>query len=175
MRLRAHAPAHFVAVEVWHADIEQDDVRTEIGSRRARKTATSSAALLERLAPIGTVERINSATAGTSIPRSRSARHVITENARVLAAAEGVSAERFGALMNASHASLRDDFEVSVEALDVLVEILQAHADVHGARLTGAGFGGACVALARAGTAADVKAAALREFATRGYRGAALV
>jgi galactokinase len=115
------------------------------------------------------------AAASLPAPLDRRARHVITENARVLAAAEGLSAERFGALMNASHASLRDDFEVSVEALDVLVEILQAHADVHGARLTGAGFGGACVALARAGTAADVKADALREFATRGYRGAALV
>jgi galactokinase len=108
-------------------------------------------------------------------PLDRRARHVITENARVLEAAAGVSAERFGALMNDSHASLRDDFEVSVPALDVLVDILQAHSDVHGARLTGAGFGGACVALVRVGSAAGVKTDALRDFAARGYRGAALV
>jgi galactokinase len=49
------------------------------------------------------------------------------------------------------------------------------HADVHGARLTGAGFGGACVALTRAGAGATVKSDALREFAARGYRGVALV
>jgi galactokinase len=108
-------------------------------------------------------------------PLDRRARHVITENARVLAAAEGVSAERFGALMNESHASLRDDFEVSIDALDALVDVLQAHSDVHGARLTGSGFGGACVALVKAGAGARVKADALREFATRGYRGVALV
>ena len=49
--------------------------------------------------------------------------------------------------MNASHASLRDDYEVSTPELDRLVALLQAHPDVYGARLTGAGFGGACVAL----------------------------
>ena len=49
--------------------------------------------------------------------------------------------------LNASHASLRDDFEVSVPGLDRLVALLQAHPAVYGARLTGAGFGGACVAL----------------------------
>jgi galactokinase len=108
-------------------------------------------------------------------PLDRRARHVITENARVLSAAAGVAPERFGQLMNESHASLRDDFEVSIEALDTLVAVLQSHADVYGARLTGAGFGGACVALARAGSAAAVKQATLREYATRGHHGTALV
>ena len=80
--------------------------------------------------------------------RSR-ARHVVTENARVLRAVECSDPTQFGALMNASHASLRDDFDVSVPALDRLVALLQADPDVYGARLTGAGFGGACVALCR--------------------------
>jgi hypothetical protein len=83
-------------------------------------------------------------------PLDRRARHVVTENRRVLMAAHR-SAPEFGQLMNASHASLRDDFEVSVPPLDVLVQCLQEHRQVFGARLTGAGFGGACVALVRSG------------------------
>lgn len=58
-------------------------------------------------------------------PLRRRARHVITENHRVLRVLEGVSADTFGELMNASHASLRDDYEVSVPALDTLVHLLQ--------------------------------------------------
>lgn len=108
-------------------------------------------------------------------PLDRRARHVVTENARVLAAAAGVDAATFGELMSASHASLRDDFEVSVPALDALAECLTADSAVHGARLTGAGFGGACVALVRAGSAATVKAAALARFASLGFRGEALL
>ncbi|MDB5961731.1 MAG: galK [Massilia sp.] len=84
-------------------------------------------------------------------PLRQRARHVVSENARVLAAAEGVDAARFGALMNASHYSLRDDYEVSIGALDELTELLRAQPGVFGARLTGAGFGGACVALCRRG------------------------
>lgn len=87
------------------------------------------------------------------VPLSQRARHVITENARVLAASENVDAATFGKLMNASHGSLRDDYEVSVVALDQLVELLQMDSAVYGARLTGAGFGGACVALCHTGMA----------------------
>jgi galactokinase len=80
----------------------------------------------------------------------RRARHVITENARVGAFAEALAARDLaaaGQLMVESHASLRDDFEVSTPALDALVERLIATPGVHGARLTGAGFGGCVVAL----------------------------
>jgi galactokinase len=87
------------------------------------------------------------------------ARHVVTENARVLAAvADGVDGPTFGKLMNASHASLRDDYEVSVTALDILCDMLRAEPGVYGARLTGAGFGGACVALCEQGRAASIAA-----------------
>ena len=89
-------------------------------------------------------------------PLALRARHVITENARVLEAARGVDAATFGRLMNDSHGSLRDDYEVSVVALDQLVELLQRDSAVYGARLTGAGFGGACVALCHQGMAATV-------------------
>ena len=60
---------------------------------------------------------------------------------------QGISVSRFGELMNASHISLRDDYEVSVPPLDQLVAMLQETPSVFGARLTGAGFGGASVAL----------------------------
>lgn len=108
-------------------------------------------------------------------PLQRRARHVITENNRVLEARQGVSAERFGALMNASHASLRDDYEVSVPGVDRLVSLLQNQPGVFGARLTGAGFGGACVALVAEGKAAAIAGAVLEQYRNTGYQGQLLV
>lgn len=105
----------------------------------------------------------------------RRARHVVSENARVLEAAANASADRFGKLMNASHASLRDDYEVSIPALDRLVEILQAQPAVYGARLTGAGFGGACVALVRPEASSATIEAVLAEYARAGFNGTRLV
>lgn len=105
----------------------------------------------------------------------RRARHVFTENARVLHAAEGLTAPEFGTLLNQSHASLRDDYEVSVPALDRVVRLLQAQSDVHGARLTGAGFGGACVALCGAGQGHRVATAVLEAYACEGGQGRLLV
>lgn len=86
----------------------------------------------------------------------RRARHVVTENARVLAMAEALAGgdlRAAGRLMVESHASLRDDFEVSTPVLDRLVEDVLALPGVHGARMTGAGFGGFVVALVDAGAA----------------------
>jgi galactokinase len=83
----------------------------------------------------------------------RRARHVVTENQRVLdatAALRSGEVERFGQLMCSSHASLRDDYEVSGPELDALVEIAVKTGGVYGARLTGAGFGGCAVALVAA-------------------------
>ena len=106
--------------------------------------------------------------------RSR-ARHVVTENARVLRAVTCSDPFQFGALMNASHTSLRDDFAVSVPALDRLVALLQSNSDVYGARLTGAGFGGACVALCRRSELARIGARVLDTYAREGFNGAVLV
>ncbi len=87
-----------------------------------------------------------------SLPQSllRRARHVITEQGRVDRAVEalrGNEMNELGTLMNGSHASLRDDFEVSTPELDRLVELAQVHAGTLGSRLTGAGFGGCTVNL----------------------------
>lgn len=78
-------------------------------------------------------------------------RHVLTENARTLEAAEALSKgdlKRMGELMAASHASMRDDFEITVPPIDTLVEIVKAEiGERGGVRMTGGGFGGCVVAL----------------------------
>jgi galactokinase len=102
-------------------------------------------------------------------PLARRARHVVTENARVLEAVRALrraDAPELGRLFFASHASMRDDYEVSIPEIDLLVELGRADPEVHGARLTGGGFGGSVVFLTRAGAA---PAAAAR--IARGYTG----
>ena len=82
----------------------------------------------------------------------RRARHIVTENARVLAAFEAMQQGDFkslGELFNASHSSLRDDFEVTNDALNQIVECAQEQPSCYGARMTGAGFGGCAVALVK--------------------------
>jgi galactokinase len=80
------------------------------------------------------------------------ARHVVTENERVLQSVRALKSgeiEEFGRLMDASHVSLRDDFQVSCRELDVMVEAAQSVPGVYGARMTGAGFGGCTVSLVK--------------------------
>lgn len=80
-------------------------------------------------------------------------RHVITENQRVLAGVEALRAgdvERFGELMNAAHASMRDNYEASCPEVDALVEMARRRPGVLGARITGSGWGGGVVVLVRA-------------------------
>jgi galactokinase len=82
---------------------------------------------------------------------ARRVRHVVSENARVARAADALrtgDARGFGRLMNESHASLRDPFDVSCEELDEIVSIAQGIDGVYGARLTGGGFGGCVIVMA---------------------------
>jgi galactokinase len=98
----------------------------------------------------------------------RRARHVVTENQRTREAVKVLEAgdiERFGELMNASHVSLRDDYEVSSKELDTLVELAWKQPGTLGARMTGAGFGGCTVNLVRADAAG-----AFAEAVSKGYR-----
>jgi galactokinase len=88
----------------------------------------------------------------------RRAMHVITENDRTERAANAMrqgDAATLGRLMNESHRSLRDDYEVSSDALNAMVECASAHPACFGARMTGAGFGGCAMALIRAEAADD--------------------
>ena len=83
-------------------------------------------------------------------PLNRRARHVVTEDARVLEAVDALKSadlKKFGTLLTASHASLRDDFEVSLAEIDWLVDAALKDPHVLGARLTGGGFGGCVLVL----------------------------
>ncbi|MGH8501462.1 MAG: galactokinase [Gammaproteobacteria bacterium] len=105
---------------------------------------------------------------GLPEPIRRRCRHVITENARTLAAASALGAadlEAMGQLMYRSHDSLRDDYEVSCAELDLLVEIAKSVNGVFGARMTGGGFGGCTVNLV-----SDDALAQFQEMVPREYR-----
>ena len=105
-------------------------------------------------------------------------RHVVTENARVLEFVDAFERDDLaaaGALLLAGHASLRDDYEVSIAEIDLLVE-LACDAGAYGARLLGGGFGGSIIALADAGRAEEIAAAVSDAYRERtGNAGSSLV
>lgn len=84
--------------------------------------------------------------------RQKRAKHAVYENQRTIRAVEALKnndVELFGKLMNASHQSLRDDYEVSCEEIDILVDLAQAMPGVLGSRITGGGFGGCTVSIVK--------------------------
>jgi len=98
------------------------------------------------------------------------ARHVVTENERVLSAVKSLKAGdivQFGRLMYESHASLRDDYEVSCAELDILVELATRQQGTIGARMTGAGFGGCTVNLVPAEAVAGFQSAVAEKYQAR--------
>jgi galactokinase len=149
------------------------------GDYRTRRAECERAAELLgvpqlRDAEIGDLERI----AALPEPLNRRARHVVTEDARVLdtvAALRRGDLAAVGTLFSASHASMRDDFEVSVAEVDGLVSIADGIPGIHGARLTGGGFGGSIVALADRESARTAAAAIASEYARRAHRTAAIL
>jgi galactokinase len=139
----------------------------EEAARRLGVAALRDATLddVERLAP-------------QSATLARRVRHVVTENERVrafVAALQGDDRAQCGALIDASHASLREDFDVSIEELDVLADSLRSQRGVHGARLVGAGFGGSVLALVDADRAADAARSAAERYRSRTGRGGRVV
>jgi galactokinase len=101
----------------------------------------------------------------------RRVRHIVTENERVLETVEKLRREgptTIGALLNASHVSMRDDFEISIDELDTAVDVAIRHGAV-GARMTGGGFGGAAIALAPIAKVSEITLAVLAEFELLGY------
>jgi galactokinase len=102
----------------------------------------------------------------------RRVRHVVTENTRTMTVAAmlrgGTDPRSTGPMLSASHRSLRDDYEVSAEQVDVAVEVaLQAGA--YGARITGGGFGGSAIALIDTGRADEIMAAVAAQYRARGF------
>jgi galactokinase len=102
----------------------------------------------------------------------RRVRHVVTENQRVLDTVEALRTKgptAIGELLDASHASMRDDFEISVPELDLAVEIAQANGAI-GARMTGGGFGGAAIALAASADISRIQVAIDGAFAEHAFQ-----
>lgn len=101
----------------------------------------------------------------------RRVRHVVMENDRVLQTVELLARQgpgAIGALLDASHVSMRDDFEISCPELDLAVDVSRSHGAI-GARMTGGGFGGAAIALTPVAVEAEVRAAVVSAFADAGY------
>jgi galactokinase len=145
-----------VEVLVLHSGVARRLVGSDYAQRRAACEAVA--------ARIG-VPALRDATL-QQVADDPIARHVVSENARVLAFTEALrrdDVDALGPLMLASHASLRDDFRVSTPEVDVLVELCMRHG-AFGARITGGGFGGCVVALFAAGTAAPNAAAIVERY-----------
>jgi galactokinase len=156
------------ALVVINSGVSHNHASGDYRTRRAeceRAAAALGVPQLRDLAPAD-LPRI----AALPEPIARRARHVVTEDQRVLdsvAAMKAGDLRRLGDLFAASHASQRDDFEVSVPAIDLLVDLASAETGVFGARLTGGGFGGSIVALAAEGAAHTIGERVARAYAAR--------
>lgn len=136
--------------------VDSGERRSLAGSAYAERRAACERAA-EVVGPLREASLADLAAIGDDVVRRR-ARHVLTENARTLACVDALRSGDLaaaGQLVDESHESLRDDFEVSTPALDALVERLRATPGVYGARLTGAGFGGCAIALCQPGALSE--------------------
>lgn len=139
-----------LAVVIVHSRVRRGLVDSEYNTRRAQCEAAARQHGVAALRDLD-LARLQAHEAALDPVVFRRARHVITENQRTLEAAEALAQgdlPRLGRLMAASHASMRDDFEITTPAIDRLVEIAQAAIGPQGGvRMTGGGFGGCIVAL----------------------------
>jgi len=167
----------------WHAEaavlVACDTGEThDVGGAGYRERRAEAEAALRGLGAtcVGRIEACDVAAARLPAPLDRRARHLITETHRAATAASALGAgdaTTLGLLMSASHASLRDDYEVSTPALDAAVAAALAVPGCLGARLVGAGFGGTAIALVDDPAAESVRAA--MQAAVPGSRGAWLL
>jgi galactokinase len=138
----------------------------------ARRASCEAAAEILGVAALRDVTDLDAALArlDDELLRKR-VRHVVSENQRVLAAAERLQANDYlglAPLLDASHASMRDDFEITVPTVDLAVQTAK-QAGAYGARMTGGGFGGCIIALVDAGRCDQVALAISEAFTAAGY------
>jgi galactokinase len=148
------------------------------GEYRIRRAECAEAARLLGVSALRDVDPAQLGTMALPSPLDRRVRHVVTENARVVAMRDALitgDVAEGGRLMNASHDSMRDDFEVSAPAIDRLVELACDQPPVFGARLTGGGFGGCIVALVRSGQGRITAARIVETYAQRSGRTATIM
>ena len=156
-----------VAIMIVHSGVTRGLVDGHYNARRRQCEAAATAMGVPALRDAD-LEML--AAASLDAVTKMRARHVITENQRTLDAADALAKSdlaTLGMLMAQSHLSMRDDFEITVPPVDALVAMLQkAIGTQGGARMTGGGFGGACVAVMPSAMVADVQAAIAAEYRT---------
>jgi galactokinase len=138
---------------------------------RASNILAKSLPGVRTLRDVSVADFTQHATELPGVVRSRG-RHVVTENARTLAAVDELAAgnlRAMGKLMSESHVSLRDDYQVSCEELDVAVDVASCEAGVYGSRMTGGGFGGCTVSLVDNDAVERVGRVVKEAFAARGW------
>jgi galactokinase len=147
LAVQAVAIPQDAAILIVHSGISRGLVDGEYNARRAQCEAAAAHYGVAALRDLETLPEQDA----LDLLAWRRARHVVTENARTVAATDALESgdlASLGRLMAESHASMRDDFEITLPAIDRLVTILSnAIGDAGGARMTGGGFGGAVVAL----------------------------
>lgn len=139
-------------------------------SRRASCELGAEILGVKALRDVG-VERLEEASGLLDETTLRRVRHVVTENDRVLQTVETLGADgpaAIGGLLDASHVSMRDDFEISCPELDLAVDTSRANGAI-GARMTGGGFGGSAIALTPVDQEQQVRDAVVRSFAEAGF------
>ena len=141
-----------LAVLIVNSNVRRGLVDSEYNTRRQQCETAARHYGVKALRDLDLVA-LEAGKAGLDEACYRRARHVVGENARTLAAAEALASGdlvHLGELMGQSHAAMRDDFEITVPAIDGLVEIIKAQIGTEGGvRMTGGGFGGCVVALLR--------------------------
>ena len=158
-----------IAVMIANSNVRHELTGGEYAQRRAQ--CEQSAGIL-KVASLREATSLQVADAGEQLGPVllRRARHVTTENERTVSAAAAIRKgdwQQVGALMYASHASLRDDFEVSCQELDLLVDLARPLPGVIGSRMTGGGFGGCTVSLVWADRATEIMRALSVDYQTR--------
>ena len=158
-----------VSVIVAHSGIRHAHAGGEYNDRRAQCETAACHYGVRALRDLS-FEQLEARKCGLNDVAYRRARHVVTENARTLAAAEALrqgDLQTLGALMTQSHMSMRDDFEITVPAIDGLAAIMSAPLNGQGgARMTGGGFGGCVIALTTDDRVASVVAAIADHYQT---------
>ena len=159
-----------VAILVVNSNVKRGLVDSEYNSRRAQCEAVAQTLGVSALRDL-CLDQLHDGQSILSDEQFRRARHVITENYRTVEAMTAMQANnlyRLGRLMAESHASLRDDYQVSTSALDGLVEIMSTAMGARGgARMTGGGFGGCVVGLMPEQKVAEVTAAVQQMYPKR--------
>ncbi|WKV51876.1 galactokinase [Dickeya fangzhongdai] len=167
LETRAVSMPDNVAVMIINSNVKRGLVDSEYNTRRQQCEAAARHFQVKALRDVSEAD-FAAKVDGLDEVVARRARHIITENARTLAAADALTRgdlRQMGELMAASHASMRDDFEITVPPIDTLVDIVKAViGDEGGVRMTGGGFGGCIVALIPQQHVTAVQNAVMRDY-----------